>query len=814
MGLPLIHRPRVTGVLLLYFFLLPAAIAQPQISRSLISTPDDFFNIGPEFRRKPINIQKMPALIVEDQKNLWTSPLGIKKENLKWLLPLAGIAGALVAADHHTMTLIHSDAAVESRSSNISNLGVASFGAASIASFGVGAFTRNEHLRETGMLAGEAMADSFLVSGALELATQRSRPGSGSADGRFWEQPSLSSSFPSQHTTLAWSAAAVLAREYPGPLTKWAAYGLASLVTVTRVTAEKHFPSDAVVGAVAGYLIGHYVYNSHHDDRMTDKTGSTPVHQGPSVRMLTPVRRNADSPTGPVYIPLDSWIYPALRRIAALGYIPDQVSDTAPWTRAECLRQVEEAADNASRRGAQNLDVLGLLADLKNEFSQEPTEENAVRLESIYTRMTDFKGAPLRDSYHFGQSIDNDFGRPYGQGINSITGVSGYAVSGRFSAYVRGEYQQAPGADAYSLPVRQFIASADSNPLPAPASIARTNRFEPLEMYAGLQFGFENVTFGKQSLWWGPGDQSAFSFNDNAAPFYMLRLAQNKPLVLPGPLSRLGKIRTEIIFGKLSGHSWPARPFVNAQKISLDLTDNLEVGFTRSAFFGGVGHPLTFGSLASSLVSVSSVDYGVYGSPDFPGDRHSGFDFRWRIPGLRRYVTVYSDSYADDEPNPIDNPRRSAWAPGLYISQLPGLRKMDFTFQTDSTLLYRRDYGGEFLYWDNQYHDSYTNDGNLLCNWIGRDSRAYSVTATFWLSAKSKFQGQYRQSKAGTEFLPGGGTQTEGSLTAQLAVGHAWLIKAEVQVERYFIPVLSGPTTDVMTSLQVTFNPKNWIRKK
>ena len=490
------------------------------------------------------------------------------------------------------------------------------------------------------------------------------------------------------------------------------------------------------------------------------------------------------------------------------------MSDTAPWTRTECLRQVQEAEDNASRREAQNQYVVGLLADLKNEFSHEPTEENAVRLESIYTRVMDFRGAPLRDSYHFGQSINDDLGRPYGEGINNVTGVSGYAVSGRFSAYVRGEYQEAPGADAYSLPIRQFIASADSNPLQGPVAITRTSRFEPLEMYAGVQFGFENITFGKQSLWWGPGDESAFSFSDNAAPFYMLRLAQNKPLVLPGPLSRLGKIRTEIIFGKLSGHSWPARPFVNAQKISLDITDNLEIGFTRSAFFGGVGHPLTWGSLTSSLVSTSSVDYGAYGSADLPGDRHSGFDFRWRIPWLRRYLTLYSDSYADDDPSPIDNPRRSAWAPGLYIAQLPGLRKMDFTFQTDSTLLYNKDHGGEFIYWNNQYHDAYTNNGNLLGSWIGRDARAYSATATFWLSAKSKLQGQYRQIKAGTAFLPGGGTQTDGSLTAQLAVGHGWLVKAEVQVERYFIPILGRPSTDIMSSLQVTFTPKDWMRQR
>ena len=243
-------------------------------------------------------------------------------------------------------------------------------------------------------------------------------------------------------------------------------------------------------------------------------------------------------------------------------------------------------------------------------------------------------------------------------------------------------------------------------------------------MDMGVQLGFENITFGKESLWWGPDEESAFTFSNNAAPFYMLRMAQTQPLILPGPFRLLGKIRTDILFGKLSGHHWPARPFINAQKISLGLTDNFELGFTRASIFGGVGHPLTLGSLKASLFSVSSVDFGPYGSPDLPGTRFSSFDFRWRIPGLRKYVTVYSDSYGRDEPNPIDNPKRASWAPGLYLTRLPGLRRLDFRFETYSTWLYRKDQGGNFIYWDNQYRDASTNNGVLFGSWIGRDSRA------------------------------------------------------------------------------------------
>jgi hypothetical protein len=310
-------------------------------------------------------------------------------------------------------------------------------------------------------------------------------------------------------------------------------------------------------------------------------------------------------------------------------------------------------------------------------------------------------------------------------------------------------------------------------------------------------------------LWWGPGQDSAFSFSSNAAPFYMLRFAQTRPFVLPGPFAVLGKIRTEIVFGKLSGHQWPARPYMNAQKISLALTNNLEVGFTRSAFFGGVGHPLTFGSFKDSLFSMTSID-GPTGNTVGAGDRHSSFDFRWRLPGLRRYVTLYSDSYADDDPSPLDNPRRSAWGPGIDLAQIPGLRKLELRFETYSTWLYRKDYGGNFIYFNNQYHDSYTNQGNLLGSWVGRDSRAYVGTTTYWISARSRLQGQYRQIKAGSKFLPGGGTQTDGSLTAQWSLTPEWLISAQVQYERYYVPILGGPQQDTLGSLQVTFTPRDW----
>ena len=519
---------------------------------------------------------------------------------------------------------------------------------------------------------------------------------------------------------------------------------------------------------------------------------------------------------GPVYVPLDSWVYPALKRLAAMGYVPDEEGLAAPWTRAECEVLVDEAEDIASRHsirvlmGKTNEEAQTQIAELRRECFDNTEQRAEGRIESVYARLLQIGGSPLRDSYHFGQTLVNDYGRPYDTGTNAVAGFSASGMLGRFSGYFRGEYQEAGGSGPYDQGVRDLLGNVDGVP-PQPGAIASTSRFNPLEMYVGAHVGDFNITFGKQSEWWGPGQGSAFSFSNNADPFYALRIAQQTPFVLPGPFRLLGHIRTQFLIGKLSGHSYPPRPFINAQKITLQLTDNLEVGFTRSAIFGGVGHPLTTASILRSFFSVTSTGGTAFGSANDPGDRRSGFDFLWHVPGARRFVTIYSDSLADDEPNPLDSPRRSAWAPGVYFTQLPGLRRMDLRFETYSTWLYRQDEGGQFIYWNNQYRDAYTNNSYLLGSWVGRDARAYLASSTYWWSAQDTITISYRQTKTGSAFLPGGGTQTDISLNGQWQLRSGVVASPFLQFERYFIPVVGTPKKDISVGLQFTFYPKNLV---
>jgi membrane-associated phospholipid phosphatase len=99
----------------------------------------------------------------------------------------------------------------------------------------------------------------------MKLIFLRERPTVDGAKGKFFQTSvGADGSFPSNHSMLAWSSAAVLADEYPSGLNQLAFYGVATGVSLTRVLGQQHFPSDVLVGSAFGWMIGHYVYKKHH----------------------------------------------------------------------------------------------------------------------------------------------------------------------------------------------------------------------------------------------------------------------------------------------------------------------------------------------------------------------------------------------------------------------------------------------------------------------------------------------------------------------------------------------------------------------
>ncbi|WP_231966541.1 capsule assembly Wzi family protein [Terriglobus roseus] len=461
-----------------------------------------------------------------------------------------------------------------------------------------------------------------------------------------------------------------------------------------------------------------------------------------------------------------------------------------------------------------------MLPDLEY-YLREPELQSKVVLESIYARYGSIMGPALTDSFHIGQTWWNDFGRPLGRGGSLIAGYALRATSGRYFFYSRQELQTHPGLPAVSQSLADYYKQIDNDTFSGPAPpnfnlasppISAYVRQRPIDLYAGMAFAGYSLSFGKQEIYWGPNTMGPLSFSSNAEPTYNLRLTSNRPHDLPF-IPSLGTYSVDLVFGKLSGHRYPARPYFNGQKINFNLGRNLEISFTRWSILWGVGHPMTLRSLKDNFFSSNSTgsNFG-YGDREDPGDRKSAFDFRLHVPGLSNLVTIYSDSYADDDLNPLDAPRRNVWAPGIYVARLPGMSHMDFRFEVTSTEELSQDEGNHRIYINNQYRDGNTNKSFLLGNVTGRDARAYEGRLGYWVSARTRVEGGYRQEKISPLHLTNGGTVSDGFVRANYAIGKDWNVELFSQIERFLIPVL-GPErqTNGSVRLQITWDPNKVI---
>jgi hypothetical protein len=787
---------------------------QRQDAKSADSAQTDKRENSPENNTEthPASAAPVPLFknLVLDQKDIWTSPFRMKIGDLKWAVPFAGITTGLIMTDRtasHEASRRHINT-----SRTFSDAGLALAGASSAGFYFLGQATGDTQKSETGILGGEAMVDALAVDEVLKYTFQRQRPFENNGAGRFFQSGSQNA-FPSAHATLAFAFASVVAHEYPGWLTKMLAYGGASAISLARVTGKEHFPSDVFVGGVLGYFIGEHVYRSHHDRDLDGADYGTFTKEPKRVFLNS---------AGSTYLELDSWIYPAVERLAAMGFIRTPFLGIRPWTRTTVAQMVAEAEYEVADVSLLPPQQASLFSALKSEFSQElglveGGVNESIRVESLYTRINPIAGTPLNDSYHFGQTIINDFGRPYQQGFNAVSGFTSRAETGPFSFFVRGEYQYSPSAAAYPASVRNVIAQTDVNPVQPPNPIQTANQFRLLDAYTSLTLWGNEVSVGKQSLWWGPGNGGAMIFSDNAEPIYMLRMNRTLPLHIPLISKLLGPLRHDHFFGKLSGHHFPPDPFMYGDKLSFQPTKNLELGFSRTTVFAGQGKtPLTLGTFWRSYSSVSDVGPGIKGTARDPGARHGQFDFSYKLPFLRNWVTLYTDSVIHDDPSPLSAPRRAFTVPGFYVSHFPRLDKLDLRVEsgyTDSPAIPNQ--FGRFVYWEVVYHDLYVNKGNLLGSWIGREGKGTQVWSNYWLNSYSSIQISYRNFKIAKQFIPGGGTQNDFSAGARLRVRKDWEVLANFQYEHWTVPVLApNRKSDFLSSIQLTYWPKDLVRRK
>ena len=539
-----------------------------------------------------------------------------------------------------------------------------------------------------------------------------------------------------------------------------------------------------------------------------------------------------DSP----FIPVDSWVYPAVLRLYSLGFIDTVYAGMRPWTRSstdhmleEAGARIEDADEGPATDEAQDI-YEALIEELHNDV-QGPcgVHQGGSRIESIYSVARAITGTPLNDSYHLGSTIINDYGRPYANGFDNYSGASGYASAGRFLLYVRGEFQGAPSASGYSTALYQELATLDGDvnylntkiPIPLdrqatiPAGpIATTTDGRILEAYVSAHLFNHEVSFGKQDDWLGPGLGSGMAYSNNAENIYSFRINRTEPLHIPLLSKATGPFRYDFLIGPLKGHTYPIDPWVHVEKLSFRPTKNLELGFQRSVIWGGKDHePVNIHTFLRSFFSLSAPSGTTKNSSADPGARFGAFDFSYRLPFVRNWLTLYSDSEVHDDVSPIDAPRRASWRPGLYLSHVPGVPKLDMRVEGASTdPPVATSHGGHFMYYEEIERQGYTNAGQLFGDWIGREGKGGQGWFTYHLSGNELIQVSVRNQKAAKDFIPGGTTLNDINFQVVKRLGKDLEVKGNFAYERWKAPVyLPGLQTVTTTNIQLTWFPNRKI---
>jgi hypothetical protein len=469
-------------------------------------------------------------------------------------------------------------------------------------------------------------------------------------------------------------------------------------------------------------------------------------------------------------------------------------------------------------------EINGILKELDSEFFVElgllqGFRNRAAGIRNVYVRGTEISGPPLRDAFHFGQTIADDFGRPYGQGMNAIGGLSLHAEYGLFAINLQGEYQDSRALFPYNQNALNTIAAIDSLPVQPLPGVSSLSRLRPIEATVSMKvFGWQ-ATFGEQSQWWGQARSTSLILSNNAEAPTILLITHDKPIQLPSFLSYLGKMNNTFFLGQLRGHHYVRgpeptfalygtatktlnpQPFIWGDQWDLKMSPNFELGFSVVCVWAGYGRPATIGTW------LHTFSFHGNAQPVDPGKRYGGAHFSYRLPYLRDYVTLYADSMSNDEPTPIVYPTRSAMNPGLYIAQFPHLHNLDARFEAVYTNIPNYKDGVGSIYSNTHYASGYRNASQVIGSWVGRAGTGLVAKSTYWFSGANTVDFSVRR-QFNDQHMIGGGDLTDVSAGASWRVAGPWRVEGEITGERWRFPILRpSAVRPVTATIGLSFTP-------
>lgn len=199
-----------------------------------------------------------------------TTPFGIENSNIYWTLGIVGAIGLTYGFDNDIKNKVQSNRSSGlNKANNIADIVGSPYlhiGSAALL-YGGGMLSNSPKTKETGEMLLEAL---FLADAATLLIKQgvgRGRPmvANSKSDYKPLQFKKDYDSLPSMHTASSFAMASVLSRSYEGLTMPVLSYTAATFIGFTRMSKNKHWASDVLLGAAIGELAGRVVTTYHAD---------------------------------------------------------------------------------------------------------------------------------------------------------------------------------------------------------------------------------------------------------------------------------------------------------------------------------------------------------------------------------------------------------------------------------------------------------------------------------------------------------------------------------------------------------------------
>jgi len=404
-------------------------------------------------------------------------------------------------------------------------------------------------------------------------------------------------------------------------------------------------------------------------------------------------------------VPLDHWSYDAVDKLIGQGLINGSMMTTKPVSRFEMARHIAEAEENFQGLDSKNEIIAGILERLKKEFGPELATIGAV------------DGCPVFD---FSKPVDDPYVKyVYARSKPDIENIRG----DRFdeNSNIRAGFisrGQLFGVGAFFLHPEYLWSSEEPD-----------QDVKLIEAYGKLGMGKLEIEAGKDSMWWGPGQNGSLIMSDNAEPFKMIKLSNPSPIALPWIFEGLGPFKFVWFLTRLEEDRPIPRPNLTGLRLNFKPHPAVELGLSRTMIFGGEGLPAY--SFMDYWKAFLANNESLAGNRE--NDQLAGFDasvllpIDWLMPA--KSLKLYFDGAGEDEAGGLPSNWGTLFGATLYDIFRTG--------KTNLTVEYANDHvpGKPNVFYNHGlFAPGYSYKDRIIGHFMGTDSEDLFFRLTHYLN--------------------------------------------------------------------------------